>query len=64
MNDNPYTFELVRLLGNRRVMRITNPSAGLSLEKVLHPTEPVAPQRKLLEKAFRHLLQDKCLQTA
>lgn len=64
MNNDQYIFELVRLLGNRRAIRITDPRVGLSLEKLLHPTDPVAPQRKILEKAFRHLLEDKHLLAA
>jgi hypothetical protein len=64
MNNDQYIVELVRLIGNRRAMRITDPTVGLTLEKVLQPTEPVAPQRKLLENAFRHLLEDKRLVAA
>ena len=64
MNNDQFIFELVRLLGDRRAIRITAPSMGLSLEKVLEPTEPVAPQKKVLEKALKHLLQDKCLMVA
>ena len=64
MNNDQYTIELVRLLGNRRAIRITDASMGLSLEKILKPTEAVAPQKKLLEKAMRHLLQDKRLLVA
>jgi hypothetical protein len=64
MNNDQYIVELVRLIGNRRAMRISDPTVGLSLEKVLRPTEPVAPQRKLLEKAFRQLLEDKHLVAA
>lgn len=64
MINDQFTFELVRLLGKRRALRITSPSMGLSLEKMLGPTEPVAPQKKVLEKAMQHLLQDKCLLVA
>ncbi len=64
MNNDQFIFELVRLLGDRRAIRITAPSMGLSLEKVLGPTEPVASQKKLLQKAMQHLLQDKCLLAA
>jgi len=45
MNNDHFIFELVRLLGDRRAIRITAPSMGLSLEKVLGPTEPVAQQK-------------------
>lgn len=64
MNNDQYTFELVRFPGNRRAIRITDISMELSLEQVLKPTEAIAPQRKLLEKAMRCLLQDKCLLAA
>jgi hypothetical protein len=64
MNSTPYIIESVRLLGNRRVLRISDPKAGLSLEKLLQPTEPIAVQKKALERAMDNLLKDKCLLAA
>ena len=64
MSSTPYIIELVRLAGNRRVLRINAPIAGLSLEKVLQATEPLVGQKKALERAMNHLLKDKCLLAA
>lgn len=64
MSSKPYIIELVRLAGNRRVLRISDPIAGLSLEKILQATEPLAGQKKALERAMTHLLKDKCLLAA
>jgi hypothetical protein len=59
MNSTPYIIEPVRLVGNRRVLRISDPRAGLSLEKLLQPTEPIAVQKKALERAMDKLLKER-----
>jgi hypothetical protein len=41
-----------------------NHQAGLSLGKLLQPSEQLAGQRKALERAMDHLLKDKCLLAA
>jgi len=64
MKSNQHTFELIRLVGGRRVIRISEPAAGLCLEKMIHPAEAIAGQRKALERALERLLKDKCLLAA
>jgi len=61
MSNTRYIIELLRLAGNRRVLRISDPNTGVSLEKVLQPTDPLAGQKKALERAMNHLLKDNCL---
>jgi len=39
-------MELVKLEGGQRLLRLTEPKSGLSLERKLNPEQPVADQKK------------------
>ncbi|HEV2330092.1 MAG TPA: hypothetical protein VGY56_15020 [Verrucomicrobiae bacterium] len=45
-------FDLSKLLNGERILRLTEPQSGLSLEKKLSPAEPVVRQKKQLRQAF------------
>jgi len=44
--------ELIKLQGGERLLRLTEPQSGLSLERKLDPTRPVIDQKKQLLSAF------------
>jgi hypothetical protein len=50
--DNQIQFDLVKLLNGERILRLTDPQSGLSLEKKLGPTDAVARQKDRLLKVF------------
>ena len=64
MDSLPHKIEILRLSENRRVIRVSEQASGLCLEKVLGPSEPVAVQKKILERALVHLLKNKELLAA
>ena len=41
-------MELVKLKGGQRLLRLTEPKSGLSLERKLSPEQPVANQKEQL----------------
>ena len=45
-------FDLAKLLGGGRVLRLTDPPSGLSLEKKLKPAEAVVRQKDRLLQVF------------
>jgi len=45
-------FDLVKLLGGERILRLTDSQSGLSLERKLKPSEPVVRQKDLLLQIF------------
>ena len=45
-------MELVKLKGGQRLLRLTEPKSGLSLERKLNPEQPVADQKKQLLSVF------------
>jgi len=49
-------FDLVKLLGGERVLRLTDPLSGLSLEKKLKPAEAVLLQKNRLLQIFEAAL--------
>jgi len=49
-------FDLVKLLNGERILRLTDPHSGLSLEKKLKPAEAVVPQKKRLIQVFEAAL--------
>ncbi len=51
------TFELLKLRGGARVLRVSDPSTGTCLERILNPDLPVAKQKRLLQDALNSLLQ-------
>jgi hypothetical protein len=44
--------ELIKLQGGERLLRLTEPQSGLSLERKLDPARPVVDQKKQLLSAF------------
>jgi hypothetical protein len=44
--------ELIKLQGGERLLRLTEPQSGLSLERKLDPARPVIDQKKQLLSAF------------
>jgi len=49
-------MELVKLKGGQRLLRLTDPKSGLSLERKLNPEQPVADQKKQLLSVFEAAL--------
>jgi hypothetical protein len=49
-------FDLVKLLNGERILRLTDPQSGLSLEKKLKPTEAVVRQKERLLRVFEAAL--------
>jgi hypothetical protein len=45
-------MELANLKGGQRLLRLTEPKAGLSLERKLSPKQPVANQKEQLLSVF------------
>jgi hypothetical protein len=45
-------FDLVKLLNGERILRLTDPQSGLSLEKKLNPTDAVVRQKHRLLQVF------------
>jgi len=39
-------IDLIKLMGGERLLRLTEPQSGLSLEKKLDPKKPVASQKE------------------
>ena len=49
-------FDLVKLLNGERILRLTDPQSGLSLEKKLKPAEAVVRQKDRLLQVFEAAL--------
>jgi hypothetical protein len=49
-------FDLVKLLYGRRILRLTGPQTGLSLEKKLDPADAVVRQKDHLLQVFEAAL--------
>jgi len=49
-------FELIKLAGRERILRLTEPRSGLSLEKKLAPSDAVVPQKEKLLRVFEAAL--------
>ena len=49
-------FDLVKLLNGGRLLRLTEPQSGLTLEKKLAPTDAVVRQKETLFQAFEAAL--------
>jgi hypothetical protein len=45
-------FDLVKLLNGERILRLTDPQTGLSLEKKLNPADAVISQKDRLLQVF------------
>jgi hypothetical protein len=49
-------FDLIKLVGGERILRLTEPVSGLSLEKKLAPAEAVVRQKEKLLQVFEAAL--------
>jgi len=49
-------IELIKLISGERLLRLTEPRSGLSLEKKLDPKQPVVRQKKQLVSVFEAAL--------
>jgi hypothetical protein len=49
-------FDLVKLLNGGRILRLTEPQSGLTLEKKLAPTDAVVRQKEKLLRALEAAL--------
>jgi len=50
-------FDLIKLLTGERILRLTEPQSGLSLEKKLSPADAVARQKEKLLGIFEAALE-------
>jgi hypothetical protein len=57
-------LELIKLKGGERLLRLTEPQSGLSLERKLNPERPVTNQKKQLLSVFEAALAQAELTTA
>ena len=48
--------DLIKLVGGERLLRLSEPQSGLSLEKKLDPQKPVASQKEKLFGVFEAAL--------
>lgn len=49
-------FDLVKLMNGERLLRLTEPRSGLTLEKRLAPTDVVVRQKERLQSVFEAAL--------
>jgi hypothetical protein len=49
-------FDLIKLAGGGRILRLTEPQSGLALEKKLAPADAVVRQKEKLLRAFEAAL--------
>ena len=49
-------IDLIKLVSGERLLRLTEPQSGLSLEKKLDATQPVVPQKDKLLSVFEGAL--------
>ena len=52
VDPNKIQIDLIKLVGGERLLRLTEPLSGLSLEKKLDPRQPVASQKEKLLGVF------------
>ena len=45
-------FDLIKLVSGERLLRLTEPQSGLSLEKKLDPAQPIVQQKERLLGVF------------
>jgi len=55
-NGNRIQIELVKLATGARLLRLTEPTSGLALERTLDPKVPVSAQKEALAKVFQAAL--------
>jgi len=56
VDRNKIQIDLIRLVGGERLLRLSEPQTGLSLEKKLDPKKPVASQKEKLFGIFEAAL--------
>ena len=56
VDRNQIQFDLVKLLNGGRLLRLTEPRSGLTLERKLAPADAVVPQKEKLLRAFEAAL--------
>ena len=49
-------IDLIKLVNDERLLRLTEPQSGLALEKKLDPQKPVASQKEMLFGVFEAAL--------
>lgn len=49
-------FDLIKLVSGERILRLTEPQSGLSLEKKLLPADAVVRQKEKLLRVFQSAL--------
>ena len=57
MNAETIQITLLKLKDGTRLLRLTEPESGLSLEKVVDATRSVLAQKKRLEELFKNTLE-------
>jgi hypothetical protein len=62
-NHDKIQIDLVKLAGGGRLLRFSDPSTGLALEKRLEPDQPVVRQREKLSRVFDAALASAALAT-
>ena len=55
-NRDTIQFDLIKLVSGERILRLTEPQSGLSLEKKLAPADKVVGQKEKLFLAFEAAL--------
>ena len=56
VDRNKIQIDLIKLVGGERLLRLTEPQSGLSLEKKLDAKQPVARQKEQLLGVFESAL--------
>jgi hypothetical protein len=56
VNRTKVKFDLIKLKGGGRILRLTEPDSGLTLEKKLDPSEAVVQQKEHLLRIFEAAL--------
>ena len=56
VDRNKIQFDLIKLAGGERILRLTEPQSGLALEKKLAPEDAVVRQKEKLLRAFEDAL--------
>ena len=56
-NGNTIQIELIKLATGARLLRLTESTSGLALERTLDPKVPVSAQKEALAKVFQAALE-------
>jgi hypothetical protein len=63
-HDKQIQMDLIKLAGGERLLRVSEPTTGLCLEKKLDPRQPVLRQKQRLVQAFEAVLAREAVLTA